>query len=111
MLREGSVRFETKRDEYHRHITAESERLTRLVNNVLEFSRLEKRARSTRLEPGDLGAVVREAAALLGPHVEGAGFAIRLEGAAHLPPVPFERGAVLQMLFNLVDNAVKYANG
>jgi len=44
MLRDGIVPTATKRDEYYRHITAESERLTRLVNNVLELGRLEKRA-------------------------------------------------------------------
>jgi signal transduction histidine kinase len=109
MLRDGMVASEEKRDEYHRHITAESERLTRLVNNVLELSRLEKGARDTRLEDGNLGAVVREAETLLLPHVERAGFSLRVDVDPVLPAARFERDAVLQMLFNLVDNAVKYA--
>ncbi|MBI2963886.1 MAG: HAMP domain-containing histidine kinase, partial [Deltaproteobacteria bacterium] len=112
MLRDGLVASEGKRDEYHRHITAESERLTRLVNNVLELSRLEKGARPTRLEVADLAPVVREVAELVRPHVDGAGFTLRLEVEEEgLPPVRFERDALMQVLVNLVDNAVKYADG
>jgi two-component system, OmpR family, phosphate regulon sensor histidine kinase PhoR len=109
MLRDGIVPSEAKRDEYHRHITAESERLTRLVNNVLELSRLEKGARDTRIESGDLAAVVHEAETLLLPHVARAGFTLRVDLDPALPPARFERDAVMQILFNLVDNAVKYA--
>lgn len=111
MLRDGIVASDAKRDEYHRHITAESERLTRLVNNVLEFSRLEKGARRISLEAGDIGAAVREVAELVRPHVEEAGFTLDVTIDPDLPPVPLERDAVMQILFNLVDNAVKYADG
>jgi signal transduction histidine kinase len=103
------VPSEAKRDEYHRHITAESERLSRLINNVLEFSRLEKGTRDLKLVAGPLGPVLTEAATLLGPHVEREGFELAIEVDAELPPVRFERDALLQVLFNLVDNAVKYA--
>jgi signal transduction histidine kinase len=111
MLRDGLVASEAKRDEYHRHITAESERLSRLVDNVLELSRLQNGTRRVRLERGDLGAVCRDVAALVRPHVEGAGFALRLDLDSTLPAVRFDRDALMQVLFNLVDNAVKYANG
>jgi signal transduction histidine kinase len=111
MLRDGMVPSEAKRDEYHRHITAESERLGRLVDNVLELSRLENGTRRARLDWGDLGAVCRDVEALVRPHVEGAGFALRLDLEAGLPAVRFDRDALMQVLFNLVDNAVKYSNG
>jgi signal transduction histidine kinase len=111
MLRDGLVPSEAKRDEYHRHITAESERLSRLVDNVLELSRLQNGTRRVRLERGDLGAVCRDVATLVRPHVEGAGFALRLDLEKTLPAVRFDRDALIQVLFNLVDNAVKYANG
>jgi signal transduction histidine kinase len=109
MLRDGMVPSEAKRDEYHRHITAESERLSRLINNVLEFSRLEKGARDLKLAAGSLGPVLTEAATLLEPHVAREGFELALDVDPGLPPVRFERDALLQVLFNLVDNAVKYA--
>jgi len=111
MLRDGIVGSEAKRDEYYRHITAESERLSRLINNVLEFSRLEKGTRPAALVVGPIGPVIEEATTLLRPHLEQAGFTVRVTVDADLPPARFERDALLQMLFNLVDNAVKYANG
>jgi signal transduction histidine kinase len=109
MLRDGIVPAEAKRAEYYRHITAESERLSRLINNVLEFSRLEKGTRQMSLQTESLGPVVVEAGELLRSHAERQGFALDVEVEASLPPVRFERDALLQILFNLVDNAVKYA--
>jgi signal transduction histidine kinase len=109
MLRDGMVASETKRDEYYRHITQESERLSRLINNVLEFSRLEKGNREVALSPGAVAPVVREVAEILRPHVEGQGFTLRVDADSELPPARFERDALVQVLCNLVDNAVKYA--
>ena len=78
MLRDGMVPSEAKRDEYYRHITVESERLSRLINNVLEFSRLEKGTREMALVTAARSApVVREVAELLRPHVERAGVRAR----------------------------------
>jgi signal transduction histidine kinase len=111
MLRDGIVGSEAKRDEYYRQITAESERLSRLINNVLEFARLEKGTRSMSLTVGPIAPVIAEAVTLLRPHLEQAGFTLRVEVDDALPPARFERDALLQVLFNLVDNAVKYAAG
>jgi signal transduction histidine kinase len=109
MLRDGMVPTEAKRDEYYRHITVESERLSRLINNVLEFSRLEKGTREVALVSGSVAPIVREVAGLLRPHVEGQGFDLCIEVEPDLPPVRYERDALMQVLWNLVDNAVKYA--
>ena len=110
MLRDGIVPDESKRQEYYRTITAESERLSRLINNVLEFSRLERGTREMHLVSGDLGSVVTEMAELVRSHAEAEGFALEVEIEPELPAVRFDRDALLQMLFNLVDNAVKYAS-
>jgi signal transduction histidine kinase len=111
MLRDDLVPGEEKRREYYRTITAESERLSRLIDNVLEFSRLEKGTREMRLAVGALGPVVEEVAELLRPHAAREGFALRTAIEPGLPPVRFERDALLQVLVNLVDNALKYARG
>ncbi len=108
MLRDGMVTSEAKRDEYHRHITTEAERLSRLINNVLELSLLEKGTRQMAVGSGAVGPVVREAAEVLRAHVEGQGFELRVDVAADLPPVRFEPDALMQVLCNLIDNAVKY---
>ncbi len=109
MLRDGIVPSEHKRQEYYGTITSESERLSRLINNVLEFSRLEKGTRQMNLVVGSLGAVVEEMADLLRPHAESEGFTLQVESDPDLPPVRYDRDALLQVLFNLVDNAIKYA--
>jgi signal transduction histidine kinase len=111
MLRDGMVGDDRKRREYYGTITAESERLTRLINNVLEFSRLEQGTREMNLTVGAIGPVVREAADILEPHAGEVGFHIEVAVEAGLPPVRFDRDAVLQVVFNLVDNALKYARG
>jgi signal transduction histidine kinase len=109
MLRDDLVPSDDKRREYYRTITAESERLSRLIDNVLEFSRLEKGTRTMQLTVGALGPVVEEVAELLRAHAERDGFTLRTEVESDLPPVRFERDALLQVLVNLVDNALKYA--
>jgi signal transduction histidine kinase len=109
MLRDGVVPDAASRQRYYEIMTAESERLGRLVQNVLELSQLEKNQRSVRLTAGDVGAVLQEVVGVLGPHARAQGFAIRLEVEPDLPRVRFDRDALLQVLFNLVDNALKYA--
>jgi len=109
MLRDGIVPSERKRQEYYGTITSESERLSRLINNVLEFSRLEKGTRQMNLVAGSLAPVVAEMAELLRPHAEREGFTLEVESDPDLPPVRYDRDALLQVLFNLVDNAIKYA--
>ncbi len=111
MLRDDMVPTEAKRHEYYATITAESERLTRLINNVLEFSRIEQGTREMSLVAGAIGPVIAEAAALLEPHAREQGFAIEVDVASDLPAVRFDRDALLQVVFNLVDNALKYARG
>ena len=109
MLRDGMVPKESKRQQYYETITAETERLTRLVQNVLELSKLEQKKRAMKVEVGDVVGVVREALALLEPHAEKQGFRLRLVAEKRLPQVRYDRDALLQVLFNLVDNALKYS--
>jgi signal transduction histidine kinase len=109
MLRDGLVRSDEKRSEYYTTITDESERLSRLIDNVLEFSRLEQSRRSPNLVVGGLARAVREAAEKLRAHVERAGFRLKLDLDETLPAVRYDRDAVTQLVFNLVDNALKYA--
>lgn len=109
MLRDDMVPSDEKRNEYYGTITAESERLSRLIDNVLEFSRLERGTREMSWIVGDLGTLVQEAVTVLTPHAQAQGFTLEAEIEPGLPPVRFDRDAVLQILFNLVDNALKYA--
>ena len=62
-----------------------------------------------RLAVGPVGPVLAEAAEKLEPHARRQGFALRVEVEPDLPAVRMDRDAMLQMLFNLLDNAFKYA--
>ncbi|MBW2418194.1 MAG: HAMP domain-containing histidine kinase [Deltaproteobacteria bacterium] len=110
MLRDGVVPEGRQREDYYATIHSESERLSRLIDNVLEFSRLERGSREFDFTVGDVAPVVREAVETLRPHVEREGFSLTIALEGDLPPVRFDRDAVLQVLFNLVDNALKYAH-
>jgi signal transduction histidine kinase len=109
MLRDGLVPTEEKRNEYYGTISDESERLSRLIDNVLEFSRLERGRRDMSISVGAVGPVLEEAAQKLRAHAEREGFRLEVAVDPDLPPVRFDRDALLQVLFNLVDNAMKYA--
>jgi signal transduction histidine kinase len=109
MLEGDLVENDARRRDYYRTITAESERLSRLINNVLELARIEKKPTSLKLMLGDVAPIVRDALEVLRPHVEREGFCLELEAHGPLPSAQFEPDALRQILFNLVDNALKYS--
>jgi len=111
MLRDGLVQSEEKRAEYYRTITAESERLSRLIDNVLEFARIEQGERPLALRRGEIGTEIATLCDALRPHAAEGGFGLDVDAAPGLPPVRFERDALAQILVNLVDNSLKYARG
>lgn len=109
MLRDGMVDSDEKRMQYYETITAESERLTRLIDNVLELSQLEKKSRPMVVVSGSPADVLREALNIVRPHATKQGFVLELDVENNLPAVAFDRDALLQVVLNLVDNAFKYA--
>jgi len=110
ILREGMVPSDERRQEYYETITTESERLSRLINNVLELSRLEKGTRTMALEAGSVAPIVEDVVRLLAAHAAEKGFELRAEIDEGLPSVRFDRDALLQVLINLSDNAIKFAH-
>jgi two-component system, OmpR family, phosphate regulon sensor histidine kinase PhoR len=107
ILSDDLVPDEAKKQEYYRTITQESERLTRLIDNVLDLSRLERR-RELQLRQGDLRPHLRDAIEVLRPHAERQGFQIEVDCDPDLPEVDFEPDALKQVTFNLVDNSIKF---
>jgi len=108
MLRDDLVESDAKRREYYATITSETERLGRLINNVLELSRLERDERPVQLTAGDVSSSVAEVLTLFQPHAEREGFTLTFQADPALPAVRFDRDALAQVLFNLLDNALKY---
>jgi len=111
LLAEGRVSEPAKQKSYLQIITAEASRLTRLINNVLDFSRIERGQKKYNLTACDLVAIVTETAATLRPHLETAGFKFATDLPATPVTVQADRDAVAQVIVNLLSNAEKYANG
>jgi signal transduction histidine kinase len=105
----GRVSGEDKARHYHRVINNESQRLTQLINNILDFSRIEAGRKEYRFARTDLAAVVREVVEAYRFSIEQQGFSLELHVEEDLPQVPLDREAISQALINLVNNALKYS--
>ena len=105
----GRVPSEEKARQYHRIINKESRRLTQLINNILDFSRIEAGRKEYRFGPGDVGAVVREVIDAYRFPIEQQGFELVVDVPDELPEMPIDPEALSQALINLVNNAIKYS--
>jgi two-component system phosphate regulon sensor histidine kinase PhoR len=108
MLGSGRVPSEQRRHEYLAIICRESERLTSLIDNILDFSALEGGKRPYRLEKGDVAEAVGRALATFRYRSEQDGVEIHVEQSDGLPPVLIDEEAIALAVINLLDNAVKY---
>jgi signal transduction histidine kinase len=103
-------RLETQR-EYIDILHTEAERLTHLVENVLVFSRLEKASAGYQLEPVDLETLLQNITPRLQDRADQAGMTLLRQPVGDTVHVQADQAAVERILFNLVDNACKYASG
>jgi signal transduction histidine kinase len=110
LLAEGRVTDAARQHAYLGIITAETARLTRLINNVLDFARIERGEKKYNFQPCDLVSVLRETADTYRPHLEANGF----QFACELPDAPAlvngDRDALAQVVVNLLSNAEKYSD-
>jgi signal transduction histidine kinase len=109
LLETGRVRDAAQGGEYLRTIGRETQRLARLVNNALDFSRLEQGRKKFAREPLDLAAELARLLDTHAPRVAEAGLALQRELPAAPVAVTTDRDAVGQIVLNLLDNACKYA--
>lgn len=100
---------EARRD-YYQIITRESERLTSMVNNVLDFSRMDRGLKQYSFHFDDIGKVVRETVAVHDQYLRRSGFKVHLSIEPDLPLLRIDRDALIEIISNLLDNAVKYSN-
>jgi signal transduction histidine kinase len=108
-LEMGRVTDEGGRQEYYRVITREAERLSRLIDNVLDFSRIEGGRRRYERVPTAVEPLLREALDAFAYPLQQQGFKVELVVAPDLPEVAMDPEAIGQALSNLVDNAIKYS--
>lgn len=95
---------------FYQIITRESERLTRLVDNVLDFSRIDRRVKRYSFQEGDLASVVGETVEVYARHLRRAGFTVEVNLISDLQGVRFDAASLAEMILNLLDNSAKYCN-
>jgi len=108
MMQSGNA-AEEKRPQYLRIIVAEAERLTRLINNVLDFARLERKQKRYDFHPLDLHEIIARTWEGHELHLREQGFTTRWQAAPGPYPVHGNDDALAQILVNLLSNAEKYS--
>jgi signal transduction histidine kinase len=99
-----------KAKEYGEYIDAESRRLSRLIDNILDFARIESGRKTYQLARGDLTEVVAAVVRTFEVRLRQAGFTLTFTPPANaLPLLDLDPDAIGQALHNLLDNAVKYS--
>ncbi|MDX2258980.1 MAG: sensor histidine kinase [Hyphomicrobiaceae bacterium] len=108
ILREDAVMPLDQRQRFLDIIVSESERLTRLVNQVLDLSKIEAGRMDWHIGPVDMKAIVQEAATTLQPILERDGTALGVTVADGLAVARGDHDRLVQVVLNLLSNAAKF---
>jgi len=107
-LEMGRLTSPEKHQEYYRIIRKESERLTALINNILDFSRIEAGRKEYDFRETDMSELVHNTLDSYRYQLEQSGFQFE-EKIDEVPPMRVDREAMARSLLNLVNNALKYS--
>ena len=111
-MRRGRVEDQEKVREYGSYIETESRRLTQLINNILDFSRIESGRKVYMFEDADLEEILAGTLATFTVRLRDKGFDVSYQGPDEpLPEIEVDPNAIDRAVANLLDNAVKYSDG
>lgn len=105
----GRVASEEKRKQYYSIINQESQRLSGIVNKILNFSQIEAGKRIYHPVPTDLNEIIENVLPSFAFHLQQQGFTLQFLPDESLPIIQADPEAVAEALINLLDNAVKYS--
>jgi signal transduction histidine kinase len=111
MLLDGRTTDPEKQRGYFKMIVQESDRLARLVENILDFSRMEEGRREYLFEPLSPTPWLRKLAADFDSEIAPSGVAVEVNIPDGLPSISADGQALGSAVRNLLDNAVKYSPG
>src|SRR5207237_3221070 len=103
----GRITTKEKKQQYYRIIRTESERLTALINNILDFSRIEAGRKEYEFRETDIADRVRNTLDSYRYQIEQQGFACQERIDRNLRVVRVDREAIARAVVNLVNNALK----
>lgn len=109
MLEQGMADTPEKEQAYYGTLNTETRRLSHLIQNVLELSRLENKRRGLRMISGHLSQPLQDLAQIMAEPLEKAGFQLILKPAA-IAPTAYDPEVVLHILTNLVENSIKFGH-
>jgi signal transduction histidine kinase len=111
-LERGKISEPVKQQEYFHFITQECRRLSSMVENVLDFARIEQGRKEYELQPTDIVALVEQTVKLMEPNAAERDVTLRVENflapTSNLQPT-LDGAAMQQALVNLIDNAIKHS--
>ena len=108
-LNDGAVDEPETRDRFLKTIESETDRLIRLVNDLLLLSRADSEALNLNREPVDLNRLIRTVTDQLAPQVEAKRLILKSEDNPNLPLAIVDPDRVKQVMVNILDNAIKYS--
>lgn len=108
MLKDGHVPSEEKKHEYYNIISKESDKLTHLANNILDFSRIERGRIRYHFEDADIGAIMQDTVDRFKNYMINESRPVDFTAQA-CPRVKVDVHALAQAVMNLLSNAAKYS--
>jgi len=109
MLHSGRLPSEERRQKYYDILLEQSERLSLLIDNVLNLARIEEGRKEFFFEAVELGVLMQQVVSSIREQVGHEGFEINLDAGKESVTAQVDREAFSQALANLLDNAVKYS--
>jgi signal transduction histidine kinase len=107
MLEQGIARDTEREQEYFQIINSEGSRLSRLINNVLDLAKLEKKQRALNLKQGTFEEVVAEVQTVMQAKLKQEHFTLKII-QENIRPFKYDREAMIQVLINLIENSIKF---
>jgi signal transduction histidine kinase len=109
MLQNKRVPSEERREKYYDILVDQSDRLSLLINNVLDFSKLEEGKRKFQFESVNLETFLEDIITTMQHRIQHEGFSIQKEIESSLPVIKIDKSAISQAIYNLIDNAIKFS--
>jgi len=110
MLETGRVITKERRHKYYEVIVEQSEKLSLLINNILDSTKMEEKKRTFDFEVVTFEKLLNEILSTTKKRIHHEGFTLNIEIDRNLPEIVVDRSAISQAIANLVDNAIKFSN-